>query len=123
MSTTIHNPLLLWPRIGWPPTDDPQAGDDLSVSGVDYGTHQPDCLWREGHWVIVRERGSTQWAGRGYQEYYPTKYRLCRLVTGQYKLAISGHGFRQWELYASAEPGRKWRIAIREMKALVEMLR
>lgn len=106
-----------WPIASLPPTDDPQVGQQFHISGVDYGAHLPECIWREGDFVIIRERGSTAWSARGETSYYPTEYHLCEIDRkGKEKLPLGGMGFRPWIKHASSEPGHKWRKAIEKMK-------
>jgi len=86
----------------------------LYVPGWDFGPKGLHIIKDFGEYLILKNPGHTGWSGIGMTNYYPTDYRIVRVMYWDAEYTYVE------EVDRPVEPGRKWRACIARLTALVE---
>lgn len=102
------------------------VGEDgmMRCPGFDYGTYDPQVIYQNGDFCVVKVRGSRQWSGVGQTKYYSTSYHLCQKVDpGKPTFSKKWpEGYVYFKLLEEQEPGRKWKSCIGDLKDKADQL-
>lgn len=90
--------------------------EGLYVPGWDFGPKGLHIVKDFGEYLILKNPGHTGWSGIGMTEYYPTNYRIVKVIKWDAKYNYAD------EIGKSVEPGQKWRACIADLTAQVEKL-
>lgn len=92
------------------------SGKGLYTPGWDFGPGGLHIVKDFGEYLILKNPGHTGWSGIGTTDYYPTNYRIVKVLKWD-----AEYNYVE-EIGRGAEPGQKWRACVADLTAQVEKL-
>lgn len=89
--------------------------------GVNFGYSNGGCLlikYEDDPYIIVHEKGTRDWSGRGETSYYPSSYTLYKLTTPH-----RVPPYRNTETIKEIEVGKKWKQSLNILIDLIKELK